>query len=236
MMDTATADFMPVLSPGRHRSARRGACFMEYASYLAGMRWSDHPSCTHPTLAALARLVNDLSSDGARSKLAVHVSSVIGLTGSDPRVPVILSTLAASSALPVASQTRQRALATALVRCELLLAAWEGPEIERARMRIRVAFLMAPGTEQWARMFMDGSTIRMSSISVSEEAILRTSVIGIADACVEDSDERLARLLTQAIEECAELLAPSSSDGAAPADAKTADERREMTRRELANA
>ncbi|HEY4267627.1 MAG TPA: hypothetical protein VGM94_05495 [Galbitalea sp.] len=184
---------------------------MEYASYLAGLRWSDHPSCTHPTLAALARLVNDLSSDNARSKLALHVSSVIGLTGSDPRVPVLLSSLAASSALPIASQTRQRALATGLVRCELLLAAWEGPEIERARMRIRVAFLMAPGTEKWARDFMAGTPLhKMSSISVSEEAILRTSVIGIADACVPDSDQRLATLLAQAIEECAGVLAPAA--------------------------
>jgi hypothetical protein len=188
---------------------------MEYASFLAGLRWSDHPACTHPTLAALARLVNDLSSDDARSKLAVHVSSVIGLTGSDPRVPVLVSTLAASSALPIASQTRQRALATALVRCELLLAAWEGPEIERARMRIRVAFLMAPGTEKWARDFMGGTSLpKMSSMSVSEEAILRTSVIGIADACVPDSDQRLRTLLLQAIEDCACVLSPASLEPA----------------------
>lgn len=233
MMDAAAADFMPVLSSGRHRSARRGACFMEYASFLAGLRWSDHPACTHPTLASLARLVNDLSTDSARSKLAVHVSSVIGLTGSDPRIPVLLSTLAASSALPIASQTRQRALATALVRCELLLAAWEGPEIERARMRIRVAFLMTPGTEQWARDFMAGTSLpKMSSMSVSEEAILRTSVIGIADACVEDSDERLARLLTQAIEETAGVLAPKRES----VDAKTAEHERDVSGRILAKA
>ena len=46
---------MPILSAGRHRSPRQGACFMEFASYLAGERWSDHPACTHPLLAALAR-------------------------------------------------------------------------------------------------------------------------------------------------------------------------------------
>jgi len=28
---------------------------MEFASYLAGERWSDHPACTHPLLAVLAR-------------------------------------------------------------------------------------------------------------------------------------------------------------------------------------
>lgn len=46
-------DVMPILSPGRHRSPRRGACFMEFASYLAGEPWSDHPACTHGTLAHL---------------------------------------------------------------------------------------------------------------------------------------------------------------------------------------
>src|SRR5262249_23591033 len=51
--------FVPVLSRGKHRSPRKGACFMEFASYLAGERWSDHPPCTHPLLAALARHVTD---------------------------------------------------------------------------------------------------------------------------------------------------------------------------------
>jgi hypothetical protein len=52
---------------------------MEFASYLAGERWSDHPSCTHPALARLARLVNDWTSDAERGRLAVMVPSVVGL-------------------------------------------------------------------------------------------------------------------------------------------------------------
>ena len=48
---------------GSHRSPRRGACFMEFASYLAGERWSDHPACTDPVLASLARGVNDNLTD-----------------------------------------------------------------------------------------------------------------------------------------------------------------------------
>ena len=43
-------DVMPHLSAGRHRNPRRGACFMEFASYLAGERWSDHPACTDRVL------------------------------------------------------------------------------------------------------------------------------------------------------------------------------------------
>ena len=202
---------MPVLSAGRHRNSRRGACFMEYASFLAGQRWSDHPACTHPTLAALARLVNDLTSDAGRHELAPHITSVVGLAGDDPRVPVVLSVLAASSALPVASQARQRALATALLRCEQLLGQWQGPVVDRARMRIRVAFLMTPGVEDWARNFLGEAALRVPTpLQLADDAILRTSTIGIADACIQDADARLKRLLAASIDECRLLLAPTT--------------------------
>ncbi|MEJ7744096.1 MAG: hypothetical protein WKF73_17085 [Nocardioidaceae bacterium] len=45
---TGLPDVVPVLSRGKHRNPRKGACFMEFASFLAGERWSDHPRCTHP--------------------------------------------------------------------------------------------------------------------------------------------------------------------------------------------
>jgi hypothetical protein len=213
-----TEGFLPILSAGRHRNARRGACFMEYASYLAGERWSDHPACTHASLASLARLVNDLTSDGARSRLATLVPSVVGLTGDDPRIQTLLSVLAATSALPIASSTRQGALATGLIRCDEVLAEWHGPEVDRARMRIRAAFLLAPGTEEWAREFIDQLSRRGTPIlAINDEALLRTAAIGIADACVTDADDRLARLLEQAIDECTAILTPVSIDERIPA-------------------
>jgi len=209
MTAQSTEGFLPILSAGRHRSAKRGACFMEYASYLAGERWSDRPACTHPALSSLARLVNDLTSDDTRSRLSTLIPSVVGLTGDDPRVPVLVAVLAATSALPIASSMRQSALATGLVRCERLLDEWEGPEIERARLRIRTAFLLAPGTEEWARDFLRQVSPRGArQLTINEEAVLRTSVIGIADACVPDADDRLARLLEAAIDECIAILAP----------------------------
>lgn len=212
-MAAPTEEFMPVLSAGRHRNARRGACFMEYASYLAGERWSDHPACTYPTLASLARLVNDLISDTARPRLTTYIPSVVGLNGTDPRLPIIISALAASAAIPVANQSRQRALATALVRCEQLLAHYDGPSVDRARQRIRVAFDQAPGSEQWARAFMDDARLVVPRpILPGDEAILRTVVIGIADACVANADARLERLLAAAIEETAALLAPHEAE------------------------
>jgi hypothetical protein len=219
---------MPVLSAGRHRNARRGACFMEYASYLAGARWSDHPTCTHPTLSALARLVNDLTSDRRRDRLAPYIPSVVGLIGDDPRVPVIVSALAAATALPIASEPRQRALATALVRCDLLLANWSGPDIERMRMRIRLAFLLTPGVEDWARDFVTGAGLPVP-LTLHDDAILRTATIGIADACVQDSDARLEGLLATAIAECAALLRTGADTPAGTSAAAGGSELMEAT-------
>src|SRR5215213_5111054 len=102
---------MPRLSPGRHRSPRRGACFMEFASYLAGERWSDHPACTHGTLAHLARMVNDRTSEAGRARLTPLIPTVVGLTSDDPLLDVLLALRAASAALPIAAEERQRSQA-----------------------------------------------------------------------------------------------------------------------------
>ena len=64
---TELPELVPILSRGKHRNPRKGACFMEMASFLAGERWSDHPRCTHPLLASVARLTNDLTSDAERT-------------------------------------------------------------------------------------------------------------------------------------------------------------------------
>lgn len=204
-----TEQLLPVLSPGRHRNPRRGACFMEYASYLAGQRWSDHPSCTHPSVAALARLVNDVTSDDTRSRLAGLIPSVVGLVGNDTRVPLVVSALAAASALPVSSEGRQRALAAGLLRCERLLAANSDELSARVKSIVRESLDSAPAAEAWARAF-EGEDVasRPRPISAADEAILRTAVIGIAEACIADPDGRLVALLTAAIAESTAILRP----------------------------
>src|SRR5258708_21196521 len=68
-MGRRAPDVLPILSPGRHRRPRRGACLMEYTSLLAGERFSDSPACTDPVLAALARAVNDYTGDVAPQPL-----------------------------------------------------------------------------------------------------------------------------------------------------------------------
>lgn len=91
-------DSLPELSPGIHLSPQEGACFMEFASLLAGERWSDHPRCTHPALAELARLVNDACPPRERPRLARWVPDVIGVAGRDARVAPALVILCAHAA------------------------------------------------------------------------------------------------------------------------------------------
>lgn len=66
----------PILMVGQHLTFDDGACLMELVSVAAGERWSDHPACTHPLLAHVARRVNDATSDRQRSDLAHFVPAL----------------------------------------------------------------------------------------------------------------------------------------------------------------
>ena len=199
----STPELVPILSSGRHRSAKQGACFMEFASYLAGERWSDHPTCTHPLLAALARDVNDLTSDAARDRLMPLVNRVIGLTSDDPELSALIAVRAASAAVPIASLERQRALAAGL----LSVLAASGSE--RLDAIAHDAFDAAPDAERWARHYLATTALPPHPFGRrAAEAIVHTSVVGIALACVEDADDRLRDLLTVAISDAEELAPP----------------------------
>lgn len=83
-------DFVPVLSGGKHQALTEGACAMEMVAYLAGEPHSDHPACTNPVLAGLARNVNDYSDDAVRQRLAPLLPSLIGTNDGDRVVGVRL--------------------------------------------------------------------------------------------------------------------------------------------------
>lgn len=72
-------DALPVLARGAHRHPGQGACLMEYTAVLAGRRFNDHPTCTHPALAELARQVNDRASGGARSLLITRAPTIASI-------------------------------------------------------------------------------------------------------------------------------------------------------------
>lgn len=86
-------DQLPTLGRGRHPGGgKTGACVMEYVSVLAGQRFTDHPRCTHPALAGLARQVNDrIRDDAVRARLASLAPALIGTRGGDPRVTLTIA-------------------------------------------------------------------------------------------------------------------------------------------------
>lgn len=187
-----TPSFIPILSAGRHRSPKQGACFMEFASFLAGERWSDHPACTHPLLASLARDVNDLTSDAERDRLMPLVHRVIGLDHDAPGLSALIAMRAAAAALPIASAERQQALAVGMLG---LLAA----DREDALAAIaEPAFAQAPHAVRWARDYI-ASARGGHDNDRAAFAIVHTAAIGIALACIDDADARLRRLLEEAI-------------------------------------
>lgn len=200
---------MPKLSAGAHRTPRRGACFMEFASYLAGERWSDHPECTDPVLAALARGVNDGLSDARRDELVTHIPRVIGLRGDDTRLGLIVALRAAIAALPVASMDRQRPLALGIqgVRREL------GHDIPSDLDRLsRDALDQVPDAVAWAASYL--ATVRPASHPLhptATQAITRIAALGIAEACIEDPDTLLIRTLLAAIADVEAELAATPS-------------------------
>ena len=119
---TRVPDQLPVLTRGWHRGPEDGACVMEYVSVLAGVRFTDHPRCTPPALAALARLVNDrIGDDDVRSRLALLAPDLIGVTA-DPATThcVIASCLVAAASLQPAPPRAQRRLVKTCARMRRL--------------------------------------------------------------------------------------------------------------------
>jgi hypothetical protein len=203
MTHSHTPDLMPVLSRGKHRSPRKGACFMELASYLAGEKWSDHPACTHPLLAALARDVNDHVRDETRTSLAVLIPEVVGLRGDDPRVDAWIARECALTALPIASAERQGVAAVGLLRCERALNALTGQSRQHLSPRAAAALDDAPHARDWARGFTALGWGNAGSFSRrSAPAIVHSAVSGISSAVVADSDAALVDLLRRNIELC----------------------------------
>jgi hypothetical protein len=202
-----TPELVPVLSRGKHRNARRGACFMEMASFLAGERWSDHPSCTHPLLAGLARLVNDTVTDPWRPKLIPLIPSVIGLTSDDLHVDAEIALRSALVALPIASAPRQHVLATAVLACERVFAELDDRPLDSLSPRSRKILDEVPDAASWARSFSGGVPVSPRTFRVrTAPHILNVSIEGISLSCSPDVEQRLVDLLADTITACRSMI------------------------------
>ncbi len=201
MKSSVVPDGVPVLSRGRHRSPKRGACFMEFASFLAGERWSDHPSCTHPLLGHLARQVNDILSDGNRQQLVPLIPMVVGRRGDEHTWITLPVAVAAEPILDVPDET-QKILAAGLLSAERLCVE-AGPSLDGTRQQARAALDLIPGAVAW----VEGLRIRprvTAKIFADRCAptMIRCTVDGIVMADNADRDARLRALLETAIAVC----------------------------------
>lgn len=208
-----TPELVPVLSRGKHRSPDKGACFMEYASYLAGERWTDHPSCTHPLLARLARGVNDQISDEGRARLVPLIPSVVGLKSDDPMSDVGIAVRSASIALPVAARDRQRALAAGILAAERILHRThpKGSATVDTNSLFEHAYSAlssTPDAARWAAEFIGDVNLRPKTFRRrSAPNMVRLAVLGIAEACITDRDALLHELLTTVTHDCSQWMA-----------------------------
>ena len=201
MKSLSVPDGVPVLSRGRHRSPRRGACFMEFASFLAGERWSDHPSCTHPLLAQLAQHVNDSLSDRERQQLVPLIPWVVGRRGDD-RTWLTLPVAVASRAILQVPEETQGVLAAGLL-CAEQLCAEAGPDLAATQRETRAALDLVPGAVAWVeRLEMTPRiTARLFTLR-SAPALVRCAAAGIVKSEAPDRDLRLRALLEAAIAAC----------------------------------
>jgi len=201
---------VPQLSRGKHRSAKTGACFMEFASYLAGEPWSDSPQCTDPLLAHLARGVNDQLPDARRGEIAPEIPRVIGLRGDHRILAPIIAMRAAAAALPVASASRQTALAIALVALPTLLPADVGPGVRAAA---RDALAEVPLAEQAAVAHVAKFRPRERDLRRSGcAAAVELAVTGIAEAAIDDPETVLVALLKDALTDVEDVLSTPELD------------------------
>ncbi len=201
MRPSTVPDGIPVLSRGRHRKPRRGACFMELASVLAGERWSDDPACTHPLLAQLGRQVNDHIGDDARQELALLIPSVVGRRGSDQTWLTVAVGVAAKAILDV-PEAQQHALAAGLMQAEQLCAD-AGLELADTRREAQLALEQVPGAVAWVeRLGVRNPISAKTFVRHCAPAMVRCAVDGLVASGRPDRDRGLRALLEVGIAAC----------------------------------
>ena len=94
-LDLSRLDTLPPMAKGAHKKAERLACVMEAVSFVAGERWSDHPTCACPIIGAFLRTWNDDLPDDERDALLRPLVPLLVGTRSTPAVERRRATMAA---------------------------------------------------------------------------------------------------------------------------------------------
>lgn len=174
---------------------------MEFASFLAGERWSDHPACTHPLLGQLARQVNDLIGDPGRQQLLPLIPRVVGRCGDDRTWLALPVAVAAGPILDVPEAT-QRVLAAGLVSAEHMCEE-AGPDLAAIGREARAALDLVPSAVTWVgRLPAPPRVTRRIFTDRCAPTMIRATVDGIVASDSPDRDARLQALLEAAIAAC----------------------------------
>jgi hypothetical protein len=166
-------------------------------------------------LAALARDVNDYTSDAARGRLAGLIPSVIGLTGDDLHIDALVAQVCARMALPVVAAGRQQVLAVSVLVCERVLGDLDGRPVGWLTEPSQAALARVPDAARWARDFTCDLPIAPKAFRQRAAPFtVHTAAEGIAQACIPQPDEMLRDLLIAAISECSAWVARDAGPGA----------------------
>ncbi|MCE3556175.1 hypothetical protein LWC33_32630 [Pseudonocardia sp. RS11V-5] len=169
---------LPLLTRGSHQGPANGSCLMEYVSVLAGTSFSDHPRCTHPALATVARMVNDqIGDDELRSRLALLAPDLIEIGPGELRTT------------------------DAVVACCLSAATATGPlgrgparRLNRSWRRLRLLSGDDPWTRIWTKVRQFLHPPGASAISA-----MRFAIAGLGALPQQEREARLYELLSDAI-------------------------------------
>lgn len=175
----------------------RDLCLMEIAAALAGEPGTDHPSCVHPVLAAVARAVYDQTSTSSRDALRMLapkmiVTSRCGLEMSAQLVATCVSTALASPEPGRITADERRRLAVAADIAQYLMDRCGGAAVrDRAG---RVATLR--GAARWWVRGLDRVSLTESFYRrvVAPEAAAE-AVMVVSRASGAAKDRRLRQLL-----------------------------------------
>ena len=169
---------------------------MELASVLAGERWSDHPSCTHPLLGQLAREVNDHISDAGRQELMTLIPTVVGRRGNEQTWLTVAVAVASHVILDVPEAT-QRALSGGLMQAEQLCAD-SAPDLAATRREAQVALELVPGAVGWVERLAVRRPIDAKTFAKRCAPMMVRCAVGGVTASGHPHSDRLLRGLLQA--------------------------------------
>jgi hypothetical protein len=203
---------MPVLTRGKHRKPRSGACLMEYVSVLAGGPFTDSPRCTDPTLATIARAVNDYSGDEMRQQLALLASDLTIAPPLDVLSQQSLARRCLLTALPLSGGSRRRVLIVALLGVERA-AAGASKGYDAADVSLDAEFALL-GCDTAVREAIERLEELPVSLPQHHKRGLSTAIeMAIATIAEEapDSDELLYRLLVSCLDDHRDRLAAAGA-------------------------